>query len=545
MLRSNLLENKLFYRTFLLMVVVALVSYFFGFFVDVTRDAGKYATVAKEIFQNGNYINLTVHGMPYDQKPPMLFWLGALGFRVGGVSNFWFKFPVFLIILLGFYSTYRLGKSMYNKDTGIIAGSLLFFSLMYSLYSMDVHTDTPLQAFVAFALWQLFDFIKTKKSIHCLLGFTGIGLAMLTKGPIGMAIPAFAVGGHILLSKNFQSIKDYRWYLGILWAFVVASPALIGLFSQFGWDGIAFFFWKNNVGRMTGTYVGSNNTDYLFYLYNLAFLFLPWSLLFFGAAFMEFKQLFKNKFKSKEYFTLTGIWVFLIILSFSRSKLPNYMFIIFPLIAVLVAKWIDIAITQKDRLYRLFFVVQNVVVAFLWVAVIGLTAYLFPSENPGFWVVWLMMIALTLYVYKAGVGQAGRLLLPSIIAISALMLYLNASVFPFIFKHQAPPAAARLYTKLAKEGEKLYNYRYGQYELFFYSEPQAIQLNGDQLKEIVTTPQPWIFTDEIGLNELNSLNCETDTVIKYQHLYLNKGAKFVLPSKRDEALKPLFLVKLK
>ena len=541
-----MLENKLFRSVFLFMVVTALVSYFFGFFVDVTRDAGKYATVAKEIFQHGNYINLTVHGMPYDQKPPMLFWLGALGFSIGGISNFWFKFPVFLITLLGLYSTYRLGKSMYNKNVGLIAVTLLFFSLMYHLYSLDVHTDTPLQAFVAFALWQLYDFIKTKKTIHCLLGFAGIGLAMLSKGPIGMAIPAFAVGGHLLLSRNYRSIRDYRWYLGILLAFVVASPALIGLYDQFGWDGIEFFFWKNNVGRLTGTYVGSNNTDYFFYLHNLAFLFLPWSMLFFSAVFMEFKQLFKTKFKTTEYFTLTGIWVFFIILAFSRSKLPNYMFILFPLIAVLAAKWIDIALTQKQQYYKRLYLLQNVITVLLWIIVFVLTAYLFPPVTFVFWILWPLMIAITVYVFLKDKSKEGRLLLPSIIGVSALMLYLSASVFPYMFSYQAPPAAARLYTKLAEKGEKLYNYRYGQYELFFYSEPEAIQISsGQQLERVVETPRSWIFTDEIGMDDLKKLKCQTDTIIEFKHLNLDRGGKFVWPPKREQALQPLFLVQVK
>ncbi len=541
-----MLQDKLFQRIFIAMAITALVSYFFGFFIDFTRDAGKYATVAKEIFENGNYVNLTVHGMPYDQKPPMLFWLGALGFQLGGVSNFWFKFPVFLVILLGIYSTYRLGRSMYNKDTGIIAGSLLFFSVMYCLYSMDIHTDTPLQAFVALALWQLYDFIKTKRTINCVLGFGAIGLAMLSKGPIGMAIPGFAVGGHLLLSRNFKSLTDYRWYLGVVWAFVVASPALIGLFNQFGWEGIEFFFWKNNVGRMTGEYVGANNTDYFFYIHNLAYLFLPWSLLFFAAAFLEFKQLFRAKFKATEYFTLTGIWVFFLIISMSRSKLPNYMFVIFPLIAVLTAKWIEIAIREKDRLFKGFFVTQNIVTALLWVMVLGLTAYLFPHHNPIFWGVWLIMGGLTFWVYKKAKSKAARLLLPSTIVIVGLMLYLTASVFPFIFKHQAPPKAARYYTEHAAEGEKLYNYRYRQYELFFYSDPQALQLGSlDQLKQVAQEPGSWIFTDDVGVGDLERLNAKTDTIIEYRHLYLNRGGKFILPGRRDEALKPLFLVKLK
>ena len=128
------------------------VGYFAGLTVDVTRDAGKYATVAKEIFQNGNYINLTVHGQPYDQKPPMLFWLGALGFAIGGISNFWFNLPVLLLVFFGIYSAYQLCKTFYNKRVGTITAFLLGFSFIYPFYTMDIHTDTPMQAFLTFSL---------------------------------------------------------------------------------------------------------------------------------------------------------------------------------------------------------------------------------------------------------------------------------------------------------------------------------------------------------------------------------------------------------
>lgn len=148
---------------YIFVIIVALCSYFYGLQIDVTRDAGKYATVAKETFQNGNYINLTIHGDAYDQKPPMMFWLGALGFSIGGISNFWFKLPILLLVFAGFYWGFQLGKSLYNSRVGFLTATFLAFSVIYSLYSMDIHADTPLQAFVTLALWQLFEFIKTKK----------------------------------------------------------------------------------------------------------------------------------------------------------------------------------------------------------------------------------------------------------------------------------------------------------------------------------------------------------------------------------------------
>jgi len=539
-----MLKNKPVQIILIFIAVVGLWSYTAGLFIDVTRDAGKYATIAKEVFQNGNYINLTVHGDAYDQKPPMLFWLGALGFAIGGISNFWFKLPFLLLVFAGFYWAYRLGKSLYNARVGILTAVFLAFSTMYTLYSMDIHADTPLQAFITLALWQLFDFIKTGKLKNWFWGFGAVGLAMLSKGPIGAAIPAFAVVGHIILKKDFRRLTDWHWYAGVVLAFLVASPALIGLMNQFGWEGIRFFFWENNVGRFTGTYIQAKN-DPFFYLHNLAYLFLPWVLLFFISVYKEFTQLFSKRFKAGEYFTFSGIWVFFFIISTSSNQAPNYIFAIFPLIAVVTAKWTDIALENQQKLAKLFTGVQYFVVVLIWLMVAGLVFYLFPKPALFFWFVACFSIAVTIFVIIKTKEPLFRLILPSLLAFSVLMLLLNSHVFPYIFSHQAPPAAARYFTAHAQPGDKLYNYKYPQYELFFYSEPQALQLKSNELlKTVALEKGSWIFNNPEGLKEFEALEVRLDTIIEYRHLYLNRGGKFINPKTRENVLQPLYLIKI-
>lgn len=535
-------ENKTFRIIFLLTAVVALWSYFAGLPIDVTRDAGKYATIAKETFQNGNYINLTVHGDAYDQKPPMMFWLGALGFTVGGISNFWFKLPILLLVFAGFYWAFRLGKSLYNERVGYLAATFLAFSVIYSLYSMDIHADTPLQAFVTLALWQLFEFIKTRKNKHWILGFSAIGLAMLSKGPIGAAIPAFAVVGHILLKKDYRFLFDYRWFLGIIVAFAVASPALIGLMNQFGWAGIRFFFWENNVGRITGSYVKAVN-DPIFYVHTLLYVFLPWVLLFFISAFYEFRLLAKNRFCSDEYFTLTGIWIFFIVISISKNQVPNYIFSIMPLIAVLTAKWVDIAVENKNKMLNTFNSIQVFIAVLLWLMIFSLTFYLFPPPKFYYWIFAALGIGSSLWIFTKVKDPLTRLLSPTLISFSCLILLLNTHVFLYIFSFQAPPKAARYYTENAGVNNKLYNYKYGQYELFFYSEPQATQLkSAADLKKAAETKGSWIFTDPEGLKDFDALQIQPDTIIEYKHLYLNRGGRFINPKTRDKVLQPMYLI---
>jgi 4-amino-4-deoxy-L-arabinose transferase-like glycosyltransferase len=528
----------------ILFIITGTVAYFSGLFIDVTRDAGKYATVSKEIYQNGNFINLTVHDEPYDQKPPLLFWMGAAGFAIGGVSNFWFKFPVFLLVLAGIYWAFKLGESLYDRKTGMVTALLLFSSFIYSLYSMDIHTDTPLQAFVALALWQLFVFIKLGRTRNMILGFVAIGLAMLSKGPVGAAIPAFAVVGHLFMQKDFKRLLDYRWYVGIVISFIIVSPALIGLMNQFGWEGIRFFFWENMVGRITGSYVKAVN-DPIFYVHNLLYQLLPWSLLFFIAVFMEFRQLIKNRFSSHEFFTLFGIWIYFIILNSASSQLPNYVFSIVPLMAVLLAKWIMIAIRENSFLYRLFLNVQHVVIILVWIGIFGISGYLFPGAPVYFWMLAAAGLIATVYILTQPFERPVKLLVPSAIVSFLLMFLLNIHVYKYIFSYQAPPEAARYFTLHAEEGDILYNYRYGQYEQFFYSEPQAVHLhyNREAMKIVAGEIGNWIFTDEKGYMEIQDLDARADTVVTFRHLDLSRGGRFINPKTRNEVLENMYLIK--
>ncbi len=528
---------------FFAIVAVALVSYVAGLSVDVTRDASKYATISKEIFQHGNYINLTIHGDAYDQKPPLLFWLGALGFSIGGISNFWFKLPVLLVVFAGFYWAFKLGESLYNKRIGSITSFLMAFSLIYSMYSMDIHTDTPMQAFITLALWQLSEFVKTKKTIHSIIGFGAVGLAMLCKGPVGAAIPAFAVIGHVLLKKDTQFLFDYRWFLGILIAFVVVSPAVIGLWNQFGWEGIRFFIWDNNVGRISGSYVKAEN-DPVFYVHTLLYLFLPWSLLFFIAAFYEFRFLFKNKFKTHEFFTLSGIWIFFIIINASKSQLPNYIFGIVPLIAVLTAKWIDNVVLAEGRRFATFVWVQAAITFLIWIFILYMVFFVFTNLAWFNYVLIVLGIGVTLLIYSFSSLNLEKVLLPPAIVFSVLIFMLNTSIYPEMFGLQAPPQAARYFSNHADKEARLFNYDYGQYELFFYSEPQALQVDDDDdISAIAAKKGNWIFTTEEGLVKLQNLDYEPDTTIRYDHYSMRNAALYFYPKARGKMHKYMYLLK--
>ena len=529
-------------------LLFAALVYFIGLFVDVAGDAGKYAAISKNIFRSGDWINLTIHGGPYQEKPPLLFWLGTMGYYLFGVGNFGYKFFPVLYAFFGIYCVYRLGASLYNKHVGQLAALLITFSEIYFLYNVDVHTDMVLMTNVVFALWQLYEYLKTKKKVNFGLGFLGVGLAIMTKGPVGAFVPAIAVGTYLISQRRFRELFHPKWLLGVLIALVVASPAFISLYEQFGLEGLRFFFWTNNFGRIAGTYVVRGNTDYFFYLHTLLYIYAPWSLILFGALYFEFRDLVKKRFSGAEYFIFGGTWFYFVILSVARGKAQNYLLILIPLLTIVLAKWLDRLIEKpQSRQFKVFAKMQVIIVVLLWLCVLLFNGYLFPLRNMACWMLIVAAFGTTYYIYRKSREVQIRFLAPSMLVIALLGFSFNAHILPYIFQYQSSVVATRKYNELSKPGEHLYNYDYEQFELFFYGKDK-VKLISDttMLDSVCHIPGSWIFCYDQGLKEIKMLNTPIDTVLRFKHRGIYRtGIKFILPSSRETTLRNTYLVKTK
>ncbi len=246
------------------LIVICLLVNVLGVLNPLVVNAAKYAQVGREILHNHDWINMTIGHEPYEQKPPLLFWIGATVFSLFGVSGAIYKTTVLLVALIGAFATFKLGELLYDRLTGKLAGFFWITSLGFIHFNSDIHTDTLLVVPVMLAIWQFAAYFKYKREYNFYLGAVFVGMAMLTKGPVGMVIPGAAVGTHLLLTRNFKGILNYRWLLAVPIVFIVILPALIGLFQHFGIEGLKFYFWTNNVGRVTGSYKGTNSDPQVF-----------------------------------------------------------------------------------------------------------------------------------------------------------------------------------------------------------------------------------------------------------------------------------------
>lgn len=536
------------YKYALVIGGIALV-YLFNLFIDVMDvDASQYASIAMEMSQNGNYLHVYHHGADYLDKPPLLFWLSAGSMSLFGYSNFAYKLPSLLLAILGIYSTYKFAGMYYSKKVAIYAALMLASTQALFLITNDLRTDTNLMALVIFSVWQLSVFVQRATWWNFLLGFSGVALAMMAKGPIGLVTIAFALGTDFLLRKDWKMIFNWRWIIGLIWVAVLLAPMTWGLYSQFDLhpektaygiespSGVRFFYWTQSFGRITGESEWDNGAGYSFFLHSILWDFQPWILYLVLGLVAVFRAMIKGGLSTqKEFITIGGFVLTFLALSLSKYKLPHYIFVTFPFAAIIAANYL-LEFGKKWMLY-----VQAFFIVLFWlIAAVGVV-YIFPVDN--FWLIVLLLLLLVLCVgvFIETEALPSRIFFSAIITAIAFNLVLSSHFYPtLIDTYQSPGRAA----KMARENGKLpghfYYYARHGHSLDFYADEIVPQIPS-MFKGLEVGD--WVYTDETGKTYVERMQIPFKVAHELPHFPVT-GLKleFLLPETRKKTLETVYIL---
>jgi len=516
------------------------------------NDATQYATIAMQMFESGSYLEVAYRNIEYLDKPPLLFWFSSMSFSLFGVSHFAYRLPSIIINLLAIYSTYKLGESLYGKQAGLLSALIYASAFGIVLFNHDVRTDTMLTAFVVFSIWQLIEYINDGKNINFIFGFVGIGFAMLAKGPIGLMIPVLAIGSQLLYKKQWKYIFYWKWLMGLVIILIVLSPMLVGLFNQHGLAGIKFYFWTQSFGRLTGENVWVDTTGPMFFVHSFLWSFLPWSLLAVVAYFKKWITIFRDikTNRKEEVITLGGITLVFIGMSLSQYKLPHYVFVVYPLISILAASYINIIIksTNWNRFLNSVYFTQSIVNILIWFGIIILSAYIFPLQSFLIWA--MMLIALTVFVLLIIKNSRGfsYLFKSTLLTAIGLAIMLNAHFYPTLSKFQAGVTAGEFIKEKNYSEENLLAYMAFRSSLDFYSGKIVAETkDADEMKFLIRSNDSLIiFTNEIGLQDLNEMQVAYSEINQFKDYHISTlTLPFLNPATREEATDVAYLLLIK
>jgi 4-amino-4-deoxy-L-arabinose transferase-like glycosyltransferase len=543
------LPRKIYGLLFFLLGVV----YIIGLFVPLLdNDSAHHANIALHMHLTGDYVSLIDEGHDYLDKPHLLFWLSAASYHLFGVTSFAYKLPSFLFTFFGVYSTYRLGKSLYNTEVGRLSALVIASAFAFILANNDVRMEAILTASIAFTTWQLVDWVKTKSSINVIGAALGLALAFSTKGLIGVFVPAVGIFFYILYKKDWKSFYNGQLFLIVLAFFVFISPVLYCYYLQYdlhpekiirgksGWSGVRFILWQQTFERYEGkSFGGAGSKDYFFFFHSFLWAFAPWSMIAYVAVVNRIKNLVDKKY---EWLTTGTFFIMAIMITFSGFKLPHYINIIFPSISVLTSAYLLEKINKQIIVRRLFLTQLVVCILCLLVAAI-INAWAFPLKN------WLVFAGVILFLVM-GVSVLRRLntglqkTIGSSVLTSAFIFYLlNSNFYSQLLTYQGGNELA-FETKEKVDPKNVFFWPYIYNPSFqFYSK----ELKKDFSDSVLAQNHPvWVLTDRSSFAKLKEKNLPV--LQTYSHHDYNIGTmslKFINPNSRKETLDSLFLVRLK
>ena len=407
------------------------------------NDSAHHADIALHMYLNRDYVNLVDAGKDYLDKPHLLFWLCAFSYKIFGVTTFAYKFPTLCFTAFGTYSTYQLGKALYNDEVGKLSALVVASAFAYLLANNDVRMDAVLTACVAFATWQGVAFIKNRAIPNAIGLALGLALGFSTKGHIAVFAPLVGLFFYILYRKEWKIFLNWKWLVVLIAFTVFILPVVYCYYLQFNLhpekivrgrdhiDGVSFILLGQTVERFQGeSFGGDAKHDYLFFFHSFLWAFAPWSLLGYIALVGRLRKFFK---RDEEWLTPATFIIIALVLTFSGFKLPHYLNIIFPAAAVMTASWIQGRSLRPKTIY----VIQLVISFLMLVLAAAIKVWAFPIKNAWVVVAAIFLLSIVFYFIKTQrLDILQKSIGVSVAAITFLFFLLNSNFYPQLLQYQ-------------------------------------------------------------------------------------------------------------
>jgi 4-amino-4-deoxy-L-arabinose transferase-like glycosyltransferase len=306
---------------FLLLVAAALYFlYFFGLARTglIGPDEPRYAAVGRAMAATGDWITPRLWATPWFEKPALLYWMTAAGFKAGLGPDVAPRLPVALASVAFLIYFFLVLRREFGDRAAWYSATILATSAGWLAYSHIAITDLPMSA--AFAAAMLTIFASSNGRAFLISGVL-LGIAVLAKGlvPLVLFMPA--------LWFLWRRWRDLAVLFGA--AAVVAAPWYVLVTLRNGRPFLDEFFWKHHFGRFLNGAL-EHQQPFWFYLPVLLAGLFPWTP---ALLLLAHRRLYQDR---RAVLLLAWFaWGF-IFFSASRNKLPGYLLPLLPALAVLM-----------------------------------------------------------------------------------------------------------------------------------------------------------------------------------------------------------------
>jgi 4-amino-4-deoxy-L-arabinose transferase-like glycosyltransferase len=365
--------NKKYYPY---LIAISAIIFFIPFLGSVHLfdwDEINFAESAREMIVTGNYSRVQIDFQPFWEKPPLFFWMQVLSMKLFGINEFAARFPNAVIGIFTLLIFYFLGKKLCDEKFGLIWSLAYLGSFLPHLYFKSGIIDPFFNFFIFLGVVFLAKSIagtgERKGFKYALFAGISIGLATLTKGPVGLLIAGISVLIY-WLTVRFKRISNWKNVM----IFAVACLLISSLWFGFEMINNGFWFITEFIKYQADLFLKpvAGHSEPIYYHFVVVFLgCFPISVLALPVFFR------RNMVQDDErsYFLkwmLILFWVVMILFTIVKTKIVHYSSLAYFPLSYLAASYIYDMVNEKAVLKKYLVWILSITGALFSIILIGL-----------------------------------------------------------------------------------------------------------------------------------------------------------------------------
>jgi 4-amino-4-deoxy-L-arabinose transferase-like glycosyltransferase len=331
-----------------LIIATLYVCYFshLGAIGFVGPDEPRYAWIARDIAETGDWVTPRLYGKPWFEKPPLYYWCAALSFKIFGVSEAAARLPSAIAALLATLALAWLALRLYGAETARWLLLLLPTSVGMIGFSHAASTDMLFSATLTLALVATTVLLRVTEPTSVVVAQHAapgaflfglfLGLAVLAKGPAALVLLGGAAFSWVIFTKRWRDAFRLFHPVAIVAFCLTALPWYV-LCARRNPEFFRIFIIEHNFKRYL-TPEFQHIQPFWYYAAVLLIALLPWTALLLWSALTGAIRLWRTRtINPATCLLLCWAGFCLLFFSISKSKLPGYILPTIPPIVLLAA----------------------------------------------------------------------------------------------------------------------------------------------------------------------------------------------------------------
>lgn len=336
-------------------------AFFFAPGLEIDSDNLKYMGIAWSMQETGNYLVPFANGVPYTDKPPLLFWMILVCWHLFGVNALGLLCLVSMLLGVWIIITQATYATIFSEDD--VGKKLIPYLMIGSFAILDyahfLHVDLFLVTGVLLTNLGIVKRLQYSSSCSNVCIILGVVIGLFAKGPVIYAFTLLPFFVSMLLNQSYRAhfFKIFGLMIIGTMLFLIAwvLPVILVTDHEF----LQQILYKQVANRARFEY----SKTHFFYLLKLPYLLLPWSLsiLFIRKFSFAVKEVWK-----KEIFVIAIIVIGIVVLSFFGQKrfwyllpcVPYCMIILTRFFIINVKRWLCLLKSMSMGIALVFVIIS-------------------------------------------------------------------------------------------------------------------------------------------------------------------------------------------